>query len=374
MGSLELEWIDEADKVTLRAGDEVAFSDSLDHWRNAFLRLLNLTDEDARGWCESAAMRARAVLERSLFDLPYTNLVEILKASWTERRPTKSTDAQTLLDRMRIVDPSVDVVWATSLPHDETAGVVGSSAPAHGRLFDTERGDFFKSRPVVYEEEYFDGGVEGLGYGASHAQSDWRMEKAHRQVAQCRAIARFVSVPMPADATLLDIGSGVGFFRSAAQAAGWSTSGVEVSGYAAREAKSVFDLDTYVGRLEDFDAPTQYDLVTLWDCVEHVPEPVGFLQCARRHVKPGGLVMLRTPNIVAMEREVFGNDYHSFKLEHLHYFGDRSLSACARRAGMEPRVIVTEAHLLRGFGPGTVAEAAATMRGSDFFAVFQVPV
>ena len=95
---------------------------------------------------------------------------------------------------------------------------------------------------------------------------------------------------------LLDVGCAFGSFLAFARGRGWDVSGVEVSKYSSRIARSR-GLDVHTGDLATYDAPAgTFDLVTLWDVIEHVREVQGTISRAARLLKPGGHLVLTTDN------------------------------------------------------------------------------
>jgi 2-polyprenyl-3-methyl-5-hydroxy-6-metoxy-1,4-benzoquinol methylase len=370
MSPLDLEWqVDDA-SVVLTGNGTVGFSDTRDHWDNGVIRLLGISDADARVWCEAVMRVSFERYSRSPQALAYEPFVDVVGSAWQRCFPPPTVDTAAILRAAQRHNPTFTAVWAEALAHEYGAAVVGTDDPEHGRLVDVSSGSLVE--PAEYEQEYFEGEIEGVGYGSYGLQADWRLEKGHRQVRQCAAVARLVGADLAPDARVLDIGSGYGYFRAACEAAGWRSSGIEVSSYAAANAKGMFGFETYVGTLEEFGEGRSFDVTTMWDCIEHVAVPVDFLRHATQRTRVGGLVLLRTPNLMAIERSIFGSRYHSLKLEHLHYFSPRSLAELAVEAGLRPRAILTESHLLQGFSPSVNAQAASTQRGSDFFAVLEV--
>ena len=106
-------------------------------------------------------------------------------------------------------------------------------------------------------------------------------------------------------------------------------------------------LDLRVGTLDQLAGDEQFDVVTLMDVIEHIPDLSGFMAKLRKIMKPGGLVMVQTPNFGAYRgpRSI----HLHVALEHLLYFEVASLDALLRRNGLEPvtptsvyRVIPTE--------------------------------
>src|SRR5207245_4980531 len=134
---------------------------------------------------------------------------------------------------------------------------------------------------------------------------------------------------------LLDVGCALGDVLIEAKAAGWDVEGVEISPFAAQQARQR-DLRVTVGRLEALDlAPSSFDVVTLYDTIEHVTDPVAMLAAARRLLVPGGLLHLVTPNVGGLQARLLGRLWYHYKPgEHLFYFAPPTLRLSIERAGL----------------------------------------
>lgn len=77
-------------------------------------------------------------------------------------------------------------------------------------------------------------------------------------------------------------------------------------------------------------SPSSYDVVTMFEVLEHLPDPVSFLRRAEHVVKPGGLVYLTTPNFMCLDRWILGSDWPIIHKEHLTYFTLDSLMQVIR--------------------------------------------
>jgi SAM-dependent methyltransferase len=98
--------------------------------------------------------------------------------------------------------------------------------------------------------------------------------------------------------TVMDVGGGEGAFLDRARQLGWQTFGVELNETAA-EACARKGHRTFRKRLEDIspeELNRNLDALTLFQVVEHVPDPRAFLTSAARLVKPGGLIVVAVPN------------------------------------------------------------------------------
>lgn len=96
---------------------------------------------------------------------------------------------------------------------------------------------------------------------------------------------------------LLDIGCATGVFLDMAHKGGFGVEGVDVSEYACNYAKKNFGVKTYCGKLEDLKLKSKkYDVITMWDLIEHVPDPKIFLQEVNRLLKDDGVIFILTVN------------------------------------------------------------------------------
>jgi SAM-dependent methyltransferase len=97
--------------------------------------------------------------------------------------------------------------------------------------------------------------------------------------------------------TLLDVGCGPGTFLRAAHDAGWRAEGVEISRFAAERARAAHGLPVFNGELTALDRPAgSVDVITFWDSLEHVNDPLATLNAAHRLLRPGGLILVATDN------------------------------------------------------------------------------
>ena len=99
---------------------------------------------------------------------------------------------------------------------------------------------------------------------------------------------------------LLDVGCGLGYFvRHAAAVPGWQAYGREISQQAVGFAQTQLGLSTVsCGRVEDTAyEPYSFDIITLWDVIEHIPDPHPLLGSVHGLLRPGGLLFMHTPNV-----------------------------------------------------------------------------
>jgi len=367
-------WERSPQEIKYLKGQTVIFSDSLDHWQNAVCRLPNLTNEEAVRWLEEANAWAENNHQNILSELDPSVQLECLHGAWKTLYPQSViTQAGVSLKKAQpgACGHQPADLWANAIGEDPNYAVAHCPICQHGWLIDKANPGKELHDVVEYEEEYFEGSKERLGYGSYIKQQAWRQEKADRLLRQFQASLDYRGLKLPKKPSLLDVGSGYGFFRKSADNNDWTHEGIEVSRHAAAIGEELFGYKTFVGTLEDFAAQSskKFDLITLFDVIEHVEDPSATLQLIKKSLNKGGYAFIRTPNSFSIEREVFGNLFYSLKKEHYNYFSAQSLSLLADRAGLEPIFVTTTAHYFQGVIGHHIAYYEATLKGSDILLI-----
>lgn len=105
------------------------------------------------------------------------------------------------------------------------------------------------------------------------------------------------SIPFRSTGKLLDIGSGYGDFLKVARDRGWEAWGIEPSRAACEAAGGIEGVRIFNGTVENADFPSgSFDIVTLWNVIDCLPDPVAVMKRVHDWLAPGGLVIIRTPN------------------------------------------------------------------------------
>lgn len=135
----------------------------------------------------------------------------------------------------------------------------------------------------------------------------------------------------------LDVGCATGEFLQALQQRGWSVAGVEPNPAAAAHARErLGDAVVQVASLEEASLPAgSFDLITLWDVLEHVADPAAALKRLAGALRPGGILALGVPNLPAWDARLFGSAWVGWDApRHLHLFPDAVLHDMLAAAGL----------------------------------------
>jgi 2-polyprenyl-3-methyl-5-hydroxy-6-metoxy-1,4-benzoquinol methylase len=134
--------------------------------------------------------------------------------------------------------------------------------------------------------------------------------------------------------TLLDIGSGSGWLVEHMNSLGWDAQGLDFDPVAVRNAHArglKFRLGSVFN--QGF-AEASFDAVTLCQSIEHVPDPVALVRECLRILRPGGQLVMATPNSASLGHRIFGGYWMPLDSpRHLHLFNQRSMASMIARAG-----------------------------------------
>lgn len=134
---------------------------------------------------------------------------------------------------------------------------------------------------------------------------------------------------------LLDIGCGTGWLLSLMRRLGWEVAGVEPSAEAAVVAQERFGLQVFIGALEEamFKNDT-FDAITMQHVFEHLTDPVGTLNECFRVLRPGGQIVIVTPNVESLAHKIFKRSWLEVAPPwHTYLWSPRALGSCIEKIG-----------------------------------------
>jgi 2-polyprenyl-3-methyl-5-hydroxy-6-metoxy-1,4-benzoquinol methylase len=120
---------------------------------------------------------------------------------------------------------------------------------------------------------------------------------------------------------LLDIGTGGGSFLHVASQRGWTVDGCEPNRWLCEWALRHYGLTVRPGTVFDQEyAPGSYDVVTLWDVLEHTADPKSEIREVHRLLADDGLIVINYPDIGSWMARVMGRSWVFLLDVHLYYF------------------------------------------------------
>ena len=187
----------------------------------------------------------------------------------------------------------------------------------------------------LYSSEYFQKPVEGLRIGyTDYLEDDARA--SHRLEAQNR-FATIKKYGVLQRDQCLEVGCATGEFSSLLHREGLDVTAIDISQEVIEHAKARFSGPRFMcGDLGRAVADSTFDLICAFEVIEHVVSPRKFVTDAARSLKPGGFLVLTTPNYDCAKR-VGPESWLGFQtsFEHLYFFSPGAFDAYSSITGIE---------------------------------------
>ena len=151
-----------------------------------------------------------------------------------------------------------------------------------------------------------------------------------------KKIAVFCDLTAAKNTQVLDIGCAGGAFPKAASDLGFSVIGIEPSRWLSEKAKAQYQLDIRPGVLSEQRFEKNYfDLITLWDVIEHLISPREELAQIYQLLKPGGKLVVNFPDYSSIAAKILGRKWPMLLNVHLFYFTPETIGQLLANSGFK---------------------------------------
>jgi 2-polyprenyl-3-methyl-5-hydroxy-6-metoxy-1,4-benzoquinol methylase len=199
----------------------------------------------------------------------------------------------------------------------------------------------------VYNAGYFEN--EQLARGdPSHVYGyvDYISERLHKQKGYrgiCEHLKQLVHTRRHR-AKLLDYGCGLGFFLDAAYEFGFDVEGLEFNRDAIDYIKKRYRYEAY--HPSEFRPSEPYDVVTMFDVIEHLREPFEKIAEVRRMLSEDGVIVILTADATSLVSRMMGKRLEDFRRikEHLFFFDRANLSSILEKQGFQVLKVASIGH------------------------------
>jgi 2-polyprenyl-3-methyl-5-hydroxy-6-metoxy-1,4-benzoquinol methylase len=159
-----------------------------------------------------------------------------------------------------------------------------------------------------------------------------------------RARLRLLRGALPEGGEVVEVGAGRGRFLALLAKVGYSARGLEPSGHRREEASSR-GLEVQLAGVEEAQVPDgSQDAVVAWHVFEHLPDPAAALDRFHAWLRPGGTLVLGTPNAASLQARLAGSHWFHLDLpRHRFHFTPQALAILLGAHGFE---VVRTKHLI----------------------------
>jgi SAM-dependent methyltransferase len=183
----------------------------------------------------------------------------------------------------------------------------------------------------------------GQIYGSDYYEPwEWEDRRAVQRSKRRTFLRALNQVSTARTTRLLDVGCAQGEFAAAAVERCGQVAGLDLNPQAIAVAQEhVPEATFYCGELAPDVVGPGWDIITMFDFIEHVRAPVETLTAARCVLAPRGQVLISTPRVDSVAHRVMGPHWPQYREEHLVLFSYAGLENALKRAGLEPVSVVS---------------------------------
>ncbi len=235
----------------------------------------------------------------------------------------------------------VSLLYASNLPEQRSGSRYDCTSfglGLHPDIFRCRSCSFVFNEPATGE-------LDHLEEYAQTEDPDYLDQKLSRRLTYDRELERIEA--HAAGRELLDVGCYAGFFLEQARERDYDVAGVEPSIWGARHAAEKLGLDVFNGPIEAFRTERRFDVVTMWDVIEHLENPLEVLRTVHRLMHPGGVLAFTTHNLDSLAARLMRGRYPFFMEMHTVHLNDRTRDLLLAKAGFERIAVLPHRRALR---------------------------
>ncbi|MCH8173255.1 MAG: class I SAM-dependent methyltransferase, partial [Proteobacteria bacterium] len=174
---------------------------------------------------------------------------------------------------------------------------------------------------LLKDEKYLDEAIGGLNIEEKGAQ----FRKLITLMKRTRVLE---------GARLLDVGTNTGVFLQEFKSYSENVQGIEPSEEAATTARELFGHkieNTVIAEANLDDG--KFDIITMWDVIEHLYDPRNDLETLYRKLKQGGVIFITTHDVSDWFAKIMGSHYPNYMYQHFFHFSHKTLTMILEMAG-----------------------------------------
>lgn len=169
--------------------------------------------------------------------------------------------------------------------------------------------------------------------------------------------------------SVYDVGAGFGHFLLAGKMSGHEVAGIEMSKANLYYIRNELHLPVAEGNFLDVGENKKYDIMTLWDVLEHIDEANRIIVKAAKLVKMGGFLFIQVPQIDSFFARLLKDKWWAMSLDHVNYFSRKTLRQILASHGFEVRGIKSSLELKNFLNYVILPKLRSRKKSSDSWTV-----
>jgi 2-polyprenyl-3-methyl-5-hydroxy-6-metoxy-1,4-benzoquinol methylase len=183
--------------------------------------------------------------------------------------------------------------------------------------------------PPYYRKQIDYTEYKGTEAARAVAQSDvWMKIQRHRL--RYRLIGKYVKA-----GKLFDVGAGYGHFLLTGKQLGYDVHGIEMSRANVEFIRDEIGIEVDEGDFLEMDVGSSYDIVTMWDVLEHMDAADQAIAKISKLLNPGGYVFIQVPQIDSLLARIRKENWWMMGLDHVNYFSKKTIRKLLGDHGIE---------------------------------------
>ncbi len=126
--------------------------------------------------------------------------------------------------------------------------------------------------------------------------------------------------------TLFDLGSGWGHFMLTGNMLGYHTTGIEIAEQPYLYSKQDLQLNVQHINFFDYNTPHQFDIITMWDVLEHIDDANSVIKKCAAMQSSKGIIVIQVPQIDSYFAKKYKDQWKMMGLDHVNYFGKKTIT------------------------------------------------
>lgn len=196
-----------------------------------------------------------------------------------------------------------------------------------GFKFTNPRPEADKLGPYYKSEEYVSHSNTKKGF----INSTYQMVRKYTLLKKLQLISKYFKT-----GNILDIGCGTGEFLNTCKAAKWNTIGIEPDPDAREMARTNFGLDVRTEDELQLLPDANFDAITMWHVLEHVPNLNQRVEDLKRLIKPNGIIIIAVPNCNSLDAKIYRENWAAYDVpRHLYHFTPNDIERLFQNHGIK---------------------------------------